>query len=225
MSHIANAKITSTLLGREDRGIMTCYVFVEADGWSCGAGGYGLDEWDAVAERRVGTALAADFILGILDAVGVEKWEDLPGKYVRVRSEDGLIGGRIDAIGHIIEDKWFSFSECAQAARGLGAKQGAPQEKPLVEREAVICALAREDGFMGATYVQPIEVWANRARYEKLADAAIAAMGAARVPEEVPQAVAVTGLLAYENDPDSGTFPAMQAAWRAMLAAWCKETK
>lgn len=39
--------------------------------------------------------------------VGVAKWEDIKGHYVRVKQEDRLVVG----IGNIIKDKWFEPRE------------------------------------------------------------------------------------------------------------------
>ena len=116
---IENARITSTMLGIEDHGILTCFIHLLGDGWGCGFGGYVLDQWDDAHKQRVGTAFAADCILGILAAVGVEKWEDLPGKYVRAKTEGP--GGGILAIGHIVEDRWFNLRAAAQQARARNA--------------------------------------------------------------------------------------------------------
>ena len=41
--------------------------------------------------------------------VGVEKWEDLKDKYVRV-VDDGW-GSSIKKIGNIIDDKWFDIDK------------------------------------------------------------------------------------------------------------------
>ena len=43
----------------------------------------------------------------IMDVVGVAKWEDIKGHYVRVKQEDRLVVG----IGNVIEDKWFEPRE------------------------------------------------------------------------------------------------------------------
>jgi len=42
-----------------------------------------------------------------MDVVGVAKWEDIKGHYVRVKQENRLVVG----IGNIIEDKWFEPRE------------------------------------------------------------------------------------------------------------------
>lgn len=36
---IKNAKIRSTMLGRENHGIMTFMIYISADGFDCGIGG------------------------------------------------------------------------------------------------------------------------------------------------------------------------------------------
>ena len=44
-----------------------------------------------------------------MDTVGVERWEDLKGKYIRCKVKGW--GGTIDEIGNLIEDKWFNIRE------------------------------------------------------------------------------------------------------------------
>jgi len=89
---IKNAKIESTQLGKEDHGIPTCFITLDYGSAGQGFGGYDL--------RYYGI----EMIIRILEVVDVEKWEDLVGKYVRVKIEDGLI----QAIGHITKDSWYN---------------------------------------------------------------------------------------------------------------------
>jgi hypothetical protein len=108
MSEIHNAKITGTMLGFEDHGIMTCFVYLEWDGGGVGFGGYALDEWQGergANGKRVGVAYSLDFLKEIMEVVGVEKWEALEGKYIRVDSEGW--GGKALGIGNLLKDKWF----------------------------------------------------------------------------------------------------------------------
>lgn len=112
---IQNAKITSTMLGIEDHGILTAFVYLEGDGWGVGFGGYALDEWDEAAKRRKGGAYGTEFIMRVLKAVGVERWEDLPGKHVRVESEGW--GGQARRIGHITKELWFDPKALAEEMR------------------------------------------------------------------------------------------------------------
>ena len=88
-----NAIITSTCLGREDHGIMTCWLNLDYGGSAQGFGGYALER--------------ATFITKILDTLGVASWEKLPGTMLRVRQDNG----RVHAIGHFIKDVWFTPAE------------------------------------------------------------------------------------------------------------------
>ena len=107
---IKNARIESTMLGREDHGIMTWMIFIKFDNCvGCGVGGYALDTYDACYSARVCVAESMESISRVLDVVGVDKWEDLPGKYIRF--EDNGWGSTITKIGNIIDDKWFDLKE------------------------------------------------------------------------------------------------------------------
>ena len=97
---IKNAQITNTMLGIEDHNCLTWWIHLNGPGWGQGFGGRA---WDYVKDGK--TIPSADFgstIREVLEAVGVEKWEDLPNKYVRVESDHRLIY----RIGHITEDCW-----------------------------------------------------------------------------------------------------------------------
>lgn len=107
---IKNAKISGTMLGYEDHGILTCMISLDYGGGGQGFGGYGLDaprKENGKFIGRFGTAYGMEFIARILKAVGVDKWEDLKGKHVRV----GASWTKVCRIGHIIEDKWFNPDE------------------------------------------------------------------------------------------------------------------
>lgn len=98
-------------------------------------------------------------------------------------------------------------------------------EKPVVDREAVARAMFEWKREHRPAYVFTWDELPEQVKdiYRNDADAAIAAMGAVALPEELPASVARAGLLAYENSLDNGTLEAMQEAWRAMLAAWREE--
>ena len=110
---IKNAKISSTMLGREDHGIMTFMIFINFGGdccsVSCGIGGYALDYYDKALDKRVFSPKSMEVISNILDVVGVDNWEDLPGKYIRIK--DYGLGTSIRDIGNILENKWFNIAE------------------------------------------------------------------------------------------------------------------
>lgn len=102
-----NAIIESTTLGYEDHGIFTCFLFLKLEVGNQGFGGYGLDEWDEKLQKRIDKqGLGTEFVKAILETVGVEKWEDLKGKHIRILKEDTW-NSNITGIGHYLEDKWF----------------------------------------------------------------------------------------------------------------------
>jgi len=103
MSEIINAKIISTHLGEEDHGIFTAAITCQN-----GSRGAGLPAYDLRGDW------AWRFINGIIVTVGASRWEDLPGKIIRLRID----GGEVTAIGHVLEDRWFcprTFIEEAMA--------------------------------------------------------------------------------------------------------------
>ena len=106
---IKNAIIQSTMLGREDHGIMTFMIYIGADGFNCGVGGYCLDEFDSATQTRVFRAESMEAISKVLKVVGVDEWEDLPGKYIRF--EDNGLGSTVTKIGNIIKNEWFDLKE------------------------------------------------------------------------------------------------------------------
>lgn len=112
---IVNARIDSTMLGVEDHGIMTAMIGLDYGGSHQSFGGYGMDEpikENGEFKGRRGTAYGCEFIRRVLEVVGVERWEDLKGRHVRVKRPKGL-GGTIIAIGNIIKDQWFDPKELA----------------------------------------------------------------------------------------------------------------
>ena len=113
---IENARITSTSISMADHGVLCISFGVRGDGWGCnvgqwvnGVGHLGAHEW-----KGNGSAIVA--MMKIIDTVGVEKWEDLPGKLIRVKSEGR--GSTIDEIGNIIEDKWFNLRKFYETDTG-----------------------------------------------------------------------------------------------------------
>lgn len=104
---IKNAIIENTSLGTEGHGIMTIWLHLNYGGSGQGFGGYSLDDYDEKKEKRIGTAYGCEFIKRILEVVGVEKWEDLKGKHIRVKATLG----KVLSIGNIVEDKWFNPEE------------------------------------------------------------------------------------------------------------------
>lgn len=106
---IKNAKITHVSISMADHGCLTFWLSLKLPKSCCGYGGYcighgylGAKEFDASDKGLIA-------MMKIMDTIGVEKWEDLVGKYCRVKT-DGW-GSSISIIGNIMEDKWFDLEE------------------------------------------------------------------------------------------------------------------
>lgn len=107
---ILNVKITNASITMEDHGILSFYISVEGENRSVNLGGYcigtgylGAKEFSA----ENGGGLVA--MMNIMNVVGVDKWEDLKGKYCRIKT-DGW-GSTVSVIGNIIDDKWFDMKK------------------------------------------------------------------------------------------------------------------
>lgn len=112
---IENGIIRSTMLGYEGHGILTALIDIRGDGWGCGFGLYEFDSYCKASDSRKGSPYCAEFIAGVLKTVGVDKWEQLKGKHVRVETQGW--GGRILRIGNIIDNKWFDPQELSERMR------------------------------------------------------------------------------------------------------------
>lgn len=109
MVEIYNMKITHVSLSMADHGVLTYGLTLEGSGYGVVYGGYVIGHGYLGAKEFHGSAKGIEALMRIMDTVGVERWEDLTGKYVRVFS-DGW-GSTISKIGNIIEDKWFDAKE------------------------------------------------------------------------------------------------------------------
>lgn len=109
MSEIKNCQIRSTMLGVEDHGIFTFMIHLSGDGWSCGYGGYSLDEYDKKLECRLMTAKGAGAMAEVLRVLEVDSWEKLPGTFIRCESEG--LGRGITRIGHLLKDQWLDLKK------------------------------------------------------------------------------------------------------------------
>lgn len=109
MAEIINMKIKSASLSMADHGVLTYDLSLEGNGVGVVYGGYVIGRGYLGAKEFHGSDKGIIALMKIMDTVGVERWEDLSGKYVRVVS-DGW-GSTITKIGNIIEDKWFDEKE------------------------------------------------------------------------------------------------------------------
>ncbi len=101
-----NALIKSTQLGTM-RGHFTFFLHVVFEGSGQGYGGIPLDTFSSEQTRRIGLGFGIDVLRGIMEAVGVRYWEDLPNTYCRIVHTHSAIR----SIGHIVEDKWFDHKD------------------------------------------------------------------------------------------------------------------
>lgn len=87
-----NAIIRDTMLGFEDHGIFTCFIYLDYEGSGQGFGGYSIGD---------------EFIKEVLKTLEIDNWEDLKGERIRVRAEES----KVHSIGHYLKDKWFTPEE------------------------------------------------------------------------------------------------------------------
>lgn len=104
---IRNAKIESASITMRDHGCCTFYLSVKGGGWGCNIGGYCIGKGYLGAKEFSATPKGLECLMRIMDTVGVERWEDLAGKYIRI--VDNGWGSIISKFGHITDDKWFDF--------------------------------------------------------------------------------------------------------------------
>lgn len=106
-----NAKITDVSLEIGDHCCPTFSIALKGLGWGASFGGYNLAFFNGTSFE--GSEKGLEALTRIMDVVGVAKWEDIKGHYVRVKQEDRLVVG----IGNIIKDKWFEPREFFKGER------------------------------------------------------------------------------------------------------------
>lgn len=109
MSEIKNGYIEGVSLTMSDHGCLTFYLSVSGGCWGFNYGGYCLGKGYLGADKFSGSAKGMECLMHIMNTIGVERWEDLKGKYIRV--VDPGWGGTVTKIGNIIDDKWFDIKE------------------------------------------------------------------------------------------------------------------
>ena len=103
---IGNSLIESADLSMENYGCLDMTLRLSGQVNVC-FGGYALGKGylGAKDDYWKGSAAGLEYIMRIMDVVGVESFQDLKGKYVRV-AHKGL-GSSVKIIGNITKEKWF----------------------------------------------------------------------------------------------------------------------
>lgn len=97
---IKNAVIKSVSISTERT--LSAWLHLDYGGSGQGFGGYCLYN-NSTKGKKDGGNYAGMFIQRCIEIGGVEEWERLPGKTIRVKAGHNSI----EAIGHILTDDWF----------------------------------------------------------------------------------------------------------------------
>jgi len=101
-----NAVIKSASLSTGDHGVLQGCLHLDY-GVMCQAfGGLVLYVPESFSHYKM-MSPAGHWIWRVMEIAGVTKWDDLPGKTIRVKAEHN----GVCAIGHIVKDDWFNPAE------------------------------------------------------------------------------------------------------------------
>lgn len=99
---INNAVIESATITCGDRGFLDAWLILDYGGSGQGFGGYALYLPKSWKHHKL-MSPAGHFIYRVMEIAGVDSWDNLKGKTIRVDADHG----HIYRIGHIINDDWF----------------------------------------------------------------------------------------------------------------------
>ena len=102
---IKNAIIKRAEITTGDRGFLDCWLELDyGNSTGQGFGGYALYLPKSFKHHSV-MSVAGHHIFRIMEIAGVEKWSELTGRTIRVKTE-GDWGGILQ-VGHIINEDWY----------------------------------------------------------------------------------------------------------------------
>lgn len=98
-----NAIITAATITSGDYGLLSAWLTLDyGNSGRQGFGGYSLYLPKSFKHHTI-NGPAGHFIWRVMEIAGVEKWDALVGKTIRVRASHS----GVQAIGHIVKDDWF----------------------------------------------------------------------------------------------------------------------
>lgn len=106
-TEIKNAVIESAGLSTADRGLLSSWIMLDYGGAGQGFGGFALYLPKSWRHHKHNCGFAGHWIFRCMEIAGVEDWDKMKGKTIRVK----VVDGTIKSIGHIIKDDWFTPSE------------------------------------------------------------------------------------------------------------------
>lgn len=105
---ILNMEITKASLFLTECDNLTFKLTVQNDVYTCDIGYWDITRWNPELGKFEETPIKGSECIGmIMKTVGVTRWEDLVGKYIRIDCEGP--GHTVIRIGNIISDKWFNI--------------------------------------------------------------------------------------------------------------------
>ena len=113
-----NAIIKNATITNDDHGCLSAWLDLDYGGLCQGFGGYVLYVPKSFKHHANQPNAAGHFIWRVMEIADVTKWNNLPGKTIRVICS--WVGVR--AIGHIVKDDWYDPKKDFELTRGAEAQ-------------------------------------------------------------------------------------------------------